>query len=148
MSDALDPVRKYLDGYTFRADEGDHTPTDDERALLEDFGNGLLAEIDTALAASPADVVGDGWNRNMDEAPCDERPILLKYRADLHEVEPKRNDMKGWNGLTFVGRGDYPGPFNERCWRFAAPIGYGGIPQRWLAAWRHLPPAPGETDEA
>ena len=38
---------EYLDDYEFRFDEGGgHVPTDSERAMLEDFGNGLLTEIE------------------------------------------------------------------------------------------------------
>ncbi len=56
-----DIVHRYAQEYEWRADEGDHTPTDDERALLEDFGNGLLSEVEgrdrdriTALEAENA----------------------------------------------------------------------------------------------
>lgn len=79
-----------------------------------------------ALAATPA----DGWNRNMDEAPRDGTHI--------------------WVALPVTA----PWRFSEAYW-----VADGAL-SRWQAAdstgifhalhpshWRHLPPAPAETDE-
>ena len=38
--------------YEFRADEGDHTPTDAERAMLEDFGEQILSHLEAALIST------------------------------------------------------------------------------------------------
>ena len=80
MSDNLpadDIVPRYAQEYEWRADEGDYTPTEAERALLEDFGNGLLSEVEdrdlariaaleaqiARLTAEPAvDEVDAVWN--------------------------------------------------------------------------------------
>ena len=43
----------YASEYEFRSDDGDHTPDENERALLEDFGQGLpdvLAEAGFKIA--------------------------------------------------------------------------------------------------
>jgi hypothetical protein len=48
-------VESYAEDYSFEADEGSITPTENERAMLIDFGHGLLFEIEEegkpALAA-------------------------------------------------------------------------------------------------
>lgn len=49
-------VRAFVDGYEFRGDEGDRTPTEDERAMLEDFAHGL---IDATTSHGEAVAVGD-----------------------------------------------------------------------------------------
>lgn len=41
-----DAVKEYLNGYEFRGDEACHTPTEDERLLIEDCVQGLLADDD------------------------------------------------------------------------------------------------------
>lgn len=38
--------------YEFRADEGDHTPTDAERAMLEDFGEQILSHLEASLLST------------------------------------------------------------------------------------------------
>jgi hypothetical protein len=53
MSDSI--VRNYLDQYEFVHDGISRPLTDDERALLEDFGEGLLASI---LADPDPEAVG------------------------------------------------------------------------------------------
>lgn len=37
-------IHEEVEGYEFRGD-GDYTPNDQEKALLEDFGNGLIGRI-------------------------------------------------------------------------------------------------------
>ncbi len=39
-------IETYVQDYEWRADEGDHTPTEDERALIADAIHGLLADHD------------------------------------------------------------------------------------------------------
>jgi hypothetical protein len=46
----------------------------------------------------------------------------------------------GLLGITFVGR--HPGITSRHedfGWNFAAPVGYGGIPDEWLEGWMPLP---------
>lgn len=42
--DIEERLADYLDGYQFDGDEGSHTPTPDEKLLIEDAINGLLAD--------------------------------------------------------------------------------------------------------
>lgn len=37
-----DPIREFVDGYEFRGDSGDYTPTEADRTMLEDFAHGLM----------------------------------------------------------------------------------------------------------
>jgi hypothetical protein len=43
-------VHKEAEEYTFRG-EGDHTPTEAERTMLEDFGNELIGKLDEIICA-------------------------------------------------------------------------------------------------
>ena len=52
-------IRAFVEEYTFRG-EVDYTPTDDDRALLEDFGNGLYAAI-AAAPPVPVDSTPVAW---------------------------------------------------------------------------------------
>lgn len=50
-----DPIREFVDGYEFRGDAGDYTPTEAERVMLEDFAHGLVDHFNitpSALGAS------------------------------------------------------------------------------------------------
>lgn len=42
-------IEAEAEAYEFRADEGDHTPTENERALLIDFAHGLMQRVHDAL---------------------------------------------------------------------------------------------------
>jgi hypothetical protein len=46
VAEGEDIVHRHAQEYEWRADEGDYTPTEAEWALLEDFGNSLLSEIE------------------------------------------------------------------------------------------------------
>lgn len=48
------PVREFVDGYEFRGDAGDYTPTEVEREMLEDFAHGLLSEFGITIGNQPA----------------------------------------------------------------------------------------------
>jgi len=71
-----DIVREYLNGYEFRFEcGGGYAPNEHEQAMLEDFGNGLLAEIEerkraaltaTALPAIPEDVSEQMYEASKD----------------------------------------------------------------------------------
>jgi len=67
----------------------------------------------------------------MTDAPRDRTPVLLKMKAA--EALPERaHDLAG---IVFVGR--HAGCFTG--WSFAAPVGYGGIPDTWLEGWAPIP---------
>ena len=60
-------VEAYATDYDYRADNGGgYTPTDGERAMLVDFGHGLLSKAATALRLS----AGGGWMA-IESAPRD-----------------------------------------------------------------------------
>lgn len=67
----------------------------------------------------------------MVTAPKDGTPVLLKTKND--GTIPERAQMPG--GIYFVGRN-----WNDLSeWGFAAPVGFGGIPDAWLEGWLPLP---------
>lgn len=80
----------------------------------------------TPLYASPipAAPAAPHW-RPMTDAPRDGTPVLLCPKLSNDACELKH---------PFVGRWD------ESCngWNFAAPVGYGGIPDDKLRGWRQL----------
>lgn len=45
------PVHAWVQDYEFRSDDGDHVPTADERALIEDAIEGYLFDLEHARAA-------------------------------------------------------------------------------------------------
>lgn len=63
----------------------------------------------------------------INTAPKDGSPVLLKVKS----IEK----LRGLAGIQFVGinRG------NNFDWSFAAPVGFGGIPDDWLEGWMPLP---------
>lgn len=68
----------------------------------------------------------------METAPMDGTPILIKFKDDF-SGSPNVNHLL--SGLWFVGRN------HGDCmnWRFAAPIGYGGLSADWFVGWMPLP---------
>ena len=89
-------VEDYAEGYDFRFDGGQgYTPTDHERAMLIDFGHGLLSEL-PSTARVPADVSalvdqlrafaagcrGSMWqSRDETIRLCDEAASLIQSQA-------------------------------------------------------------------
>jgi hypothetical protein len=64
----------------------------------------------------------------------DKSPILLRLKNPI-----PREDMRRFDGLTFVGR--HPGVEKDGFdmgWYFAAPVGMGGFPDDWFVGWRPL----------
>lgn len=85
-----------------------------------------------------ADLI-ERWNRResawlpMREARKDGTAVLLKFKS------PVPRDNSGLDGKQFVGR--HPGICDDGFdggWNFAAPVGYGGIPDEWLEGWKPL----------
>lgn len=71
-----------------------------------------------------------GW-QSMETAPRDGTRILVLTQGE--DVIPERS--RGLANIVFVARND--GDASE--WRFAAPVGIGGIPDEWLAGWMPAP---------
>lgn len=84
--------------------------------------------------------------RPMYTAPRDRTPILVRFKDKLAHIRP---DLKNWEGRYCVV--SHPGWAVDGFdvgWGIAAPVGYGGIPDEWLAGWMHLPmDAPSSVQE-
>lgn len=75
----------------------------------------------------------------MTTAKKDLKPILLKLKNTL-SADYKREDLKIWDGLVFVGR--HIGLADDGFdigWIFAAPVGAGGFPDEWFVGWQPIP---------
>lgn len=97
------------------------------------------AEILALIAQVRAEVAGQEW-RSMASAPKDGTPVLLKVKNAL----PKKDDALA--GVQFVGRNVLGKDSYDYGWSFAAPVGYGGIPDEWLDGWCHLKSPPAEEE--
>lgn len=78
----------------------------------------------------------------MKTAPKDDTPVLLKFKDDLKQFnEDDEWWVKTFSGIFFVGRNrnDKSQHNFDMGWSFAAPVGYGGIPDIWLEGWEYLP---------
>lgn len=85
--------------------------------------------------------------RTIDSAPKDGTPVLAKFRDDIFPgLRPEREDLAPWNGACAVLR--HPGVYVhegrtwDHGWNMAAPVGQGGFPDEWIAAWMPLPAPP------
>lgn len=77
--------------------------------------------------------------RPISTAPKNRTSFLLKVKPDISTIKG-RPDLEGLNGIRFVGR--HPGLGTDGFdygWTFAAPVGYGGIPDEWLVGWMPVP---------
>jgi hypothetical protein len=87
------------------------------------------------LASAPAPAPErDGW-RPIDSAPRDGTSIILA----LGNVPISSELSLTTQMLVGCYRDD------GLDWRFAAPVGYGGIPDEWIVGWQPLPAPPRET---
>lgn len=86
----------------------------------------------TAMRNMEVAKLGRCW-RSMKSAPKDGAPVLLKVK----EVLPRPDDRLA--GVQFVGRNVLGRDDYDYGWSFAAPVGYGGIPDEWLDGWMPLP---------
>ena len=77
----------------------------------------------------------------MATAPKDGTSCLLKLKDDLANYDPNGiGRLDRFQGKQFVGR--WPGKAGDEYdygWNFAAPVGHGGIDDRWLVGWMPLP---------
>jgi hypothetical protein len=89
----------------------------------------------------------DEW-KPIDTAPKDGKTrILAIFHADIYpRIEPKRPDLKRWNGvqtsLWHPGVYEHEGSKWDHGWNVAAPVGCIGLPDEWIAGWTDLPPPP------
>jgi len=89
--------------------------------------------------------------QNIKTAPKDGTPIWAILRDDIYPtLHPRRGDLARWNGVQvpLLYRGAPPNaPDCDQAWKVALPVPHGGIPDEWIAGWRHLPAPPmGVTD--
>jgi hypothetical protein len=80
-----------------------------------------------------------GAGRQIQDAPKDRTRILAYIRGDLVAFESRR-DLDRWAGRFVVL--DHPGITDDGYdfgWNVAAPVGSGGIPDRWIDCWWPLP---------
>ena len=102
-------------------------------AVMVRYGKRAQAAVTAYLTA-----LGDGWCGDMSKAPRDGTPVLLKLKSRI--PKPDREDLRIWDGLTFVGR--HPGVCADGFdigWNFAAPVGTGGFPDEWFEGWMPIP---------
>lgn len=81
--------------------------------------------------------------RPIESAPRDRTDILARTRPD---VFPEEHNRSGWNNRTVVIR--HEGIVNDGFdmgWSVAAPVGYGGMPDKWFLGWMPLPAPPEES---
>ncbi|WP_244474579.1 dATP/dGTP pyrophosphohydrolase domain-containing protein [Methylobacterium sp. Leaf85] len=95
--------------YEFRADEGDHTPTDAEKALLIDFGAGLMHAVHDAIrplmASAPTAPKSDlamllarqmVWSRETFGPAPRTKGIIQHITKELREIEADPHDLIEW----------------------------------------------------
>ena len=74
----------------------------------------------------------------IETAPHDNTPILLKFKPGIELKNFPALNWEIWDSIQFVGRSSP----KELSWRFAAPVGFGGISDEWLMGWLPLPAPP------
>lgn len=75
----------------------------------------------------------------MSEAHKDGNPILL-FLVD--RIPGNREIDRKWDGQVFVGlHHPLPPDGYDGGWMFAAPVGFGGFPDKWFKGWMPLPQA-------
>jgi len=85
--------------------------------------------------------------RDISEAKKDGTTIWAVFRHDIYPaVEPKRDDLERWNGRQVPLRHNGVGEDGfDIGWNIAAPVGFGGFPDAWIAGWMPLPDPPTPT---
>ena len=89
----------------------------------------------------PTDDTDSGW-RPIETAPRDGTPIWALIHSDL-SIRFQLERLAAWNGRQIPLRHEGKTPSDyDLGWSVAAPLGYGGIPDSWVAGWMPLPPPP------
>jgi hypothetical protein len=80
----------------------------------------------------------------ISSAPRDRTPVLVVFHKDIYpRIEPSRDDLERLHGIQAVLRHHgYTDGGYDMGWGFAAPVGYGGLPDSWIAGWQPLPDPP------
>ena len=106
-------IRDELDAYEFRGDEGDYTPSDADRVLLEDFVQGLIADdafvslvathSDNVIAALRAELAAKeksckllvgGWEElaaELSASKAENERLELLRRTEYERAEAYKN---------------------------------------------------------
>lgn len=114
-----------------------------EDALIELNLAYNLGEID-ALRATLLNFtapIAPAW-QPIETAPRNRTPILARFKDNLVHIRP---DLIKWEGKCCVV--NHVGVLVDGFdigWGVDAPVGYGGIPDEWIAGWQPLPAAPEE----
>lgn len=79
----------------------------------------------------------------IEAAPKDRTIIWACLRPDLEEA----GMMRGWAGRQIpLQHGGFTVSGFDMGWSVAAPVGFGGLPDAWIAGWMPLPEAPSTPD--
>jgi hypothetical protein len=107
---------------------------------LDGLKSQLMAQARAAIAAASE------W-QDISTAKKNGEPILAVFHNDIFpRIEPNRPDLEKLHGLRISLR--HPGICDDGMdlgWNIAAPVGYGGLPDEWIAAWQPLPQPPKVT---
>lgn len=120
-----------------------------ERGLLDRIDEDIVSELVNALAvaavfAMPAQAVQEAQWQDISTARKDGTVIWAKLRDSFGSDSPIGVDAHlRWQGVQIPLRHcGYTASGFDLGWEVAAPVGYGGIPDAWIAGWMPLPPLP------
>lgn len=100
-----------------------------------------------AALTAAAPLMGPRWQKiegkpDPTKAPWDGKPIWALIHSDL-SIRFQLERLAAWNGRQIPLRHEGKTPSDyDLGWSVAAPLGYGGIPDSWVAGWMPLPPPP------
>lgn len=99
-----DRLTEYLDGYEWRGDDGDYTPNEHERLLIEDALRGWISE-EHLIAQARARIDREGVARIIDPVAFQRRDIgrdRVEAERERGEIDSRQlaNALTDLNGLT------------------------------------------------